>query len=170
MRTEIDRTPLFCGVLEPVSATDISQQRSNRSAHYTYHLLTFTPDPRRGEAQRTETSSSWGPLLVDPNQWRLGTASYESEKEEAAAVALQGRLVHLEESLKGRPWLVDDQTGPSLADLTVGSAILFACRFYIDREMREGIPHTRVYLRRLREVDGLEERFTINMIEKRKQA
>ncbi|RYO91419.1 hypothetical protein DL764_008285 [Monosporascus ibericus] len=110
-----------------------------------------------------------GPVLIDLIQWRLGTASYESTKEEAAAVALQEHLAHLEETLKGRTWLVDDQSCPSLADLTVGSAILFACRFYIDREMREGIPHTMVYLQRLREVDGLEELFTINMIEKRKQ-
>ncbi|RYP80904.1 hypothetical protein DL770_006062 [Monosporascus sp. CRB-9-2] len=110
-----------------------------------------------------------GPALIDLIQWRLGTAPYECGME-AAAVALQGHLAHLEESLKGRAWLVDDQSGPSLADLTVGSAILFARRFYIDREMREGIPHTMAYLRRLKEVDGLEELFTINMIEKRKQA
>ncbi|RYO79144.1 hypothetical protein DL766_000081 [Monosporascus sp. MC13-8B] len=111
-----------------------------------------------------------GPVLVDLIQWRLGTASYESGKEEAAAAALKGHLAHLEGSLKGSTWLVDDQSGPSLADLTVGAAILFAWRFYIDGEMREGIPHTMAYLRRLREVDGLEELFTINMIEKRKQA
>ncbi|RYP37424.1 hypothetical protein DL767_002897 [Monosporascus sp. MG133] len=233
MRTEIDRTPLFCGVPEPISATDISQQWSNRSIlaaaklnglklelpPFEYGVTTKTPEYRakfpRGKAPAFESASrgfrlaesgaiahyvsasgpraaqllgsspeeqgrihEWiywnelelGPVLIDLIQWRLGTASYESAKEEAAAVALERHLAHLEESLKGRTWLVDEQSGPSLADLTVGSAILFACRFYIDREMQEGIPHTMVYLRRLGEVDGLEELFTINMIEKRKHA
>lgn len=101
--------------------------------------------------------------------WRLGTAAYDAQKEEAAAKTLDEHLGYLEGSLKGKKWLVGDQAGPSLADLTIGASMLFACRFYIDKKMREGLPQIVAYLTRLREVEGLEELFTIHMLEERRQ-
>lgn len=114
---------------------------------------------------------SLGTTMPELISWRLGTASYDPQKEAAAAEALDGHLAYLEASLQNRRWLVNDEAGgPSLADLTVGASILFACRFYIDKKMREGIPQIVAYLARLREVEGLEELYTIHMIEERQVA
>lgn len=113
--------------------------------------------------------------MPDLISWRWGTSAYDARKEEPAAKILDEHLGYLEDTLSdGRKWLVvaSDQThsgGPSLADLTVGALLLFACRWYIDREMRETLPRITAYLARLREVEGLGELFTIDMIEERKQ-
>lgn len=101
--------------------------------------------------------------------WQLGTAAYDAQKQGAAAKALDDHLSYLEGSLKGRKWLVNDQAGPSLADLTIGASLLFACRFYIDKKMRDRLPQMVAFLTRLREVEGLEELFTIQMVEERRQ-
>lgn len=101
--------------------------------------------------------------------WQLGTAAYDAQKQVAAAKALDDHLSYLEGSLKGRKWLVNDQAGPSLADLTIGASLLFACRFYIDKKMRDRLPQMVAFLTRLREVEGLEELFTIQMVEERRQ-
>ncbi|KAK7754276.1 hypothetical protein SLS62_003855 [Diatrype stigma] len=116
-----------------------------------------------------------GRILPDLIAWRWGTSSdYDARKEEFAAKLLDEHLGYLEDTLRdGRKWLVaaggSNGSGPSLADLTVGSSLLFACRFYIDRKMRESLPQITAYLARLREVEGLEELFTVDMVEERKQ-
>ena len=110
------------------------------------------------------------PPLRDVIWWRLGTAAYDARKEDEATKALEELLGYLEKTLEGRAWLVneDQSAGPSLADLTVGASVLFACRFYIDKAMRERLPNTMAHLARLRSVQGLRELFTIHMIEERR--
>ena len=111
-----------------------------------------------------------GPPLRDLIWWRLGTTAYEPRKEDEAAKILDEHLEYLEKTLEGRTWLVNDSHGgPSLADLTVGASLLFACRFYIDRRMRERLPNIIAHLDRLKAVEGLGELFTIHFIEERQQ-
>lgn len=111
-----------------------------------------------------------GPPLRDLIWWRLGTTAYEPRKEDEAAKTVAEHLEYLEKSLGGRTWLVNDNHGgPSLADLTVGASLLFACRFYIDKRMRERLPNIMAHLDRLRALEGLEELFTIHFIDERQQ-
>jgi elongation factor 1-gamma len=67
----------------------------------------------------------------------------------------------MEQHLDGREWLVSvkGETGPSLADLSLGGVLVMAFKLYIDANMRKEFPCVAAWFERLISVDEVKEGF-----------
>ncbi|KAH7002631.1 glutathione S-transferase [Ilyonectria destructans] len=104
------------------------------------------------------------PLLLP----HLGRANYDENIEMVKVKELHRWLKYLEEHLEGREWLVSNTTGPSLADLSVGSSMAFGFRHYIDMDMRNDYPRLEAWYKRLVRIPEVKDGFVdVTLVEKR---
>lgn len=111
-----------------------------------------------------QLEKDYHPLLI----MALGFMPFDAAAEERGIKEVGKWLAHIETHLAGRTWLVTDDQGPSLADLTVGGVICFAAKAHFDAEDRARYPNIMAWYTRLREVEEIKDLFAEPMIEKRK--
>jgi elongation factor 1-gamma len=106
----------------------------------------------------------------------LKMMEYNVEVEIEKTQELDRWFEYLEVHLKGRSeggglWLVQVgcEDGPSLADVTIGGALVLGFKYWIDAELRDGYPRLMEWFGRLMEVEGINEGFgDIVFLKKRK--
>ncbi|KAH8647767.1 glutathione S-transferase [Xylariales sp. PMI_506] len=109
------------------------------------------------------------PTLFDLAAPRLGFLPFDADKETSSDASLKRWLDHYENHLHGRSWLVNAaDTGPSLADLTVGGTLFSAYFIYVDEDMRKSYPNLLKFFEGLKAIPELTELFTGPMIAIRK--
>ncbi|KAF2498478.1 glutathione S-transferase [Lophium mytilinum] len=89
----------------------------------------------------------------------MGTAAYDAGVVERGEEAYLRAVRRVETHLKGRKWLVNQNAGPSLADLSVASALFWPFKFMLDGEARGEFPETVGWYTRLLEVEEVREGF-----------
>lgn len=90
--------------------------------------------------------------------WRLKFVPYNEATEKQALQRIERSLAYLESHLKGRTWLVGNDK-VSMADITVGSSLVWGFSLSIDAEMRQKYPVTIAWFERLIQVDGVKQAF-----------
>jgi elongation factor 1-gamma len=100
--------------------------------------------------------------------WRLGFGVYDKAKEDLHAAYMSNFLRYLEGEIKDKTWFVGD-SGPTLADITIGGHIYVGLLGYIDAEMRKDYPELIRWYESLKSVPDLTELYTGPMVDVRKQ-
>ncbi|KAF7713378.1 Uncharacterized protein PECH_001317 [Penicillium ucsense] len=101
--------------------------------------------------------------------WRLKYVPYNEATEKQALQRIERSLSYLETHLKNRTWLATSDK-VSLADITVGSSLVWGFSLSIDAEMRNKYPLTMAWYERLTEVEGVKQAFGEKLfVEKREE-
>lgn len=113
------------------------------------------------------TSLHLEPTINNVCGWRKGYAKYDAEVERSSGEEFKRWLNYMEAAIKGQDWFVKGGTGPSLADIAIGSALYFAFGIYLDQQVRNRYPELTAWYKKLKDVAELASIFEGDMIDQR---